>query len=132
MVSCDEAAKLAFRGKLSAYFRGELPHCKEVVTSTLLCLLDGSTINEISDERVDECNTISRLTCAWPGRTREALGMSLDNGAFDDFELVIPSNTATPRYKVYLATTIMGGIMGRVVSQLSQPGMSLSSRARSS
>jgi len=126
ILSRDLEAKLAFGEKLSAYFRGELPHCKEVVTSILLRLLDTSTINDIYDKRVDGVNTILRVPHPWPTRTKGALRTSLSNGLFDDFELAIAPRPAAPRYTVYLATVIMGGVF----SQFGQLGMSLSFRTR--
>ena len=126
-LSRDAEAKLAFRGKLSAYFRGELPHCKEVVTSTLLCLLDTSTASNICNEQVDGSNIVLRVSRPWPSRTEKALRMSLDNGLFDDFEVVIPPRPAVPSYTVYLATAIAGGFF----SKFGHAGMSQRSRARS-
>jgi len=127
LLSRNNEAKVAFRGKLFSYFHGELPHCKEVVTSTLLCLLDTSTTNDICDEQVDGCNTILRVSRSWPSRTKEALRMSLDGGSFDDFELVVPSSPAAPEHSVYFATVIVDWGF----SSLSWPGVSLDSRAKS-
>lgn len=107
-LSRDPEAKLAFEQKLSAYFRGDLPHCKEIITSTLLYLMDKYTIHNICDSPVDGYNTISRVSCPWPGRTREALRVSLDNGVFDDFELTIVPGPTAPAYSVYFAAVVMG------------------------
>ena len=84
-LSRDSKAKLAFQKKISSYFRGDLPHCKEIVTSTLLCLLDKSNIHAIRNKPTDDDNPILRVSSPWPGRTKEALRVSLDNGTFDDF-----------------------------------------------
>ena len=92
---------------LSAYFLGDLPHCKDIITSTLLYLLDKSTIHNIQDRPVDRYNTISRVSCPWPGRTREALRVSLDNGVFDDFELTIVHGPTVSTYSVYFAAVVM-------------------------
>jgi len=50
--------------------------------------------------------------------------MSLDNGLFDDFEVVIP---AAPSYTVHFATVIVGGVF----SKLGHAGTSLNSRTGS-
>ena len=106
-LSRDSGAKRAFQEKLTAYFCGDLPHCKELITSTLLYLLDRSTIRAIYDRPIGGYNTISRASCAWPGRTREALRASLDSGMFDDFELVIVPSPPTATCSVYFATGVM-------------------------
>jgi len=103
-LSNDLGVKLAFQKKLSAYFRGELPHCKEVITSTLLHLLDESTIPTTYYEPGDRYNTIPKVSRRWPGRTKEALRVSLDNGIFYDF-LITPGPAATTQ-RVYLSTAV--------------------------
>jgi len=103
----DSEAKLAFETKLSAYFRGELPHCKEIITSTLLALLDTSTIQDDHVPPGFVYITILRVSCPWPGRTKEALRFSLDNGILDDFKLDIAFGPALTTYQVHLAPTVM-------------------------
>ena len=53
--------------------------------------------------------------------------MSLDNGLFDDFEVVVPPRPVAPSYTVYLATAIVGGVF----SKLGHAGVSPNSRTRS-
>lgn len=114
-LSRDSKAKLAFQKKISSYFCGELPECKEVVTSTLLCLLDKSTIRAVSDKPIDGCNTILRVSSPWPGRTKEALRVSLDSGTFDDFTICpVPG-------RIYFSPVVLDS---GVVSSLSTPDRS--------
>lgn len=101
VLSSDSEAKLAFQGKLSGYFRGELPHCKEILTTTLMALLDSSTIHATGEMPADECNTVMRVSYPWPGRTKEVLGISLNSGLFDDFKLAIPRGPGKPRHLLY-------------------------------
>jgi len=95
---------VAFKKKLSAYFHGELPHCKEVITSTLMCLQDEVTIHTKCYELAGGYNSIQRVSCPWPDRTREPLRVSLHNGIFDDFQ--IAPDLATTMHPVYLSTTV--------------------------
>ena len=110
-LSRDPEAKLAFQTKLSAYFCGELPHCKDIIISTLLYLLDGSTIHDTGDMLVDDYYTIMRVSCPWPGRTKEALRRSLDNGIFDNFELEIVRVLEASIHLVYLAPAVMDDVI---------------------
>lgn len=117
-LSSDIGAKLAFERKLSAYFCGELPHCKETITCMLLCLLDQSTINEHCYKGVDGFNTIPRVSYPWPVRTKEALRVSLDNGVFDDFELATATNQAKT---MHLSTVVMDEGVGSSLWQCMSP-----------
>jgi len=103
VLSGDPRAKLAFQKKLFAYFRGEIPHCKEVITSTLLYLLDES-IPDVCTEVNGDCDGILRVRARWPTRTRDALRVSLENGVFDDFPIAPgPVEKAHP---VYLSAAV--------------------------
>ena len=106
-LSRDSEAKSAFDTKLSAYLRGELPHCKDIIASTLLCLLDESTIRDTPVQVIDDCNTILRVSCPWPNRTRKALCRSLDSGILDGFELEIVHGQDELTRIVYLPPAII-------------------------
>ena len=84
----DWDTNFAFRKKVSAYFSGELPHCKEIITSTLSNLLDLPN-HDVCDEPAGGYSTISRVSLPWPDGTKEALHISLDNGTFDDIKLAV-------------------------------------------
>ena len=92
---------------MSAYFHGELPHCKDIIPSTLLCLLDKSTIPDTLIQVVDYYNVILRVSCPWPDRTEKALCMSLESGTFDDFELEIAHDQEESTRLVYLPPAII-------------------------
>ncbi|KAF9647869.1 hypothetical protein BDM02DRAFT_3116340 [Thelephora ganbajun] len=103
----NSKAKLTFQRKLSAYFSGELPRCKEIITSTLLWLLDKSTVRNTFDKPVDDCSTILRVSAPWPDRTKEALRISLDIGTFDKFKFVIARGPAATLRLIYLVPAVM-------------------------
>lgn len=94
----DEGARLSFWAKVHAYFSGELPHCKDVITSTLLNLLDIPT-PEVCNEPAGDHGTISRVSQPWPNGTQEALRVSLGNGVFDDLKFSI---SCGPKATVHL------------------------------
>jgi len=118
VLSRDPKAKLAFQKKISSYFRGDLPYCKEMVTSTLLCLLDKSTIHVIRDKPTNDRNTILRVSSPWPGRTKEALRLSLDNGVFDDYKI---GPFLLGPVRIYFSTVVLDS---GVVSSLDSPDRS--------
>lgn len=117
----DPEAKLTFERNVSTYFRGELPHCKEIITSTLLGLLDNSTIHAIYGRPTDGCHAISRVSRPWPGRTKEALRTSLANGIFADFGHAITPNPAVSMPSVYLTTAIMDGLFSSLLWRCMSP-----------
>ena len=106
-LSHDQEAKSAFHTKLPAYFDGELPHCKDIIPSTFLCLLDQSTICDTPVQVADDCNTILRVSCPWPKRTKSALCKSLDSGILDGFELEIVHGQEESTRLVYLPPAII-------------------------
>ena len=55
-----------------------------------------------------------RVSRPWPGRTKEALRRSLDNGIFDDFELEIVHGLEVPIRLVYLAPAVMDDGIGSI------------------
>lgn len=84
-LSSNPEAKRAFERKLSAYFSGMLPHCKEIMTSTFLYRLNDPTIHFAWDN----CSAAPRVSQTWPNETKDALHTSLDSGIFDDFKLPV-------------------------------------------
>lgn len=103
----DPEAKSAFHTKLSAYFSGEVPHCRDIIPSTFLCLMDKSTIRYIPRQVADDPNTILRVSCSWPNRTKKALCSSLDSGIIDGFELEIVHGQEESTHLVYLPSAII-------------------------
>ena len=75
-------ANFTFQVKVSTYFSGSLPHCKDIITSTLLTFLD----IPICDISADDQSPILRVSQPWPDGTKGALRTSLDNGIFDDWK----------------------------------------------
>ena len=111
-LSRSPEAKRAFKGKLFAYFRGELSHCKDLMSSTLLRLMDESTTRTSWCEPLDDHDTIMRVSCPWPDRTKQALRMSLESGIFEDFELGTSPGPAAATPPVYLSTAVTDGGVG--------------------
>ena len=106
-LSRDPEAKSAFHTKLSAYFSGEVPHCRDIIPSTFLCLMDRSTIRDTPAQAEDDSNTISRVSCPWPNRTKKALCSSLYSGIIDGFELEIVHGQEESTRLVYLPSAII-------------------------
>lgn len=109
-VSTDWEAKCAFQNKLSAYFSGELPHCKEIITSAFLRLVNNSNDRRSHHPLREDHNTISRVSDPWPDWTRDALSLSLDSGVFDGFMFsVFDDAQQTTRQLIYLPSILMDG-----------------------
>ena len=103
----DQDANFAFRENVSAFFSGRLPHCKEIITSTLLVLLNLPICSDESEDDRD-CSPILRVSPAWPDGTKEALRMSLDNGVFDDLKFSISCGPELTLRQVYFPSALMG------------------------
>ena len=84
----DWDANYKFQNKITTYFSGRLPHCKEVITSTLLNFL-GAPSRDVCDESAGSNSTTLRVSRPWPDGTKEALRVSLDYGIFDDWKFPI-------------------------------------------
>ena len=106
VVSTDWEAKWAFQSKLSAYFSGELPHCKEIITSAFLRLLNNSADRGGHHVSTEDHSTISRVSDLWPDWTRDALSLSLDSGVFDSFKFSV-FNAQETRQLIYLPSMLM-------------------------
>ena len=100
----------AFQKQLSRYFSGEIPHSRDILTSLLRALMDGTTVSGSRCETSDNCNTILRVSPPWPIRTKKALWASLDTGLFEDFHLMAPPSSVPTKYPVYFAGVVDGGV----------------------
>jgi len=108
VLTCNRDAKYAFRDKIFAYFKGNLPHCEGVIVSTLLCLLNDSVIRTTHRGNwVDGSDAIPRVSNPWPEWTKGALFTSLDTGNFDNFELPISGGPGVVRCSVYAPLALM-------------------------
>ena len=103
------ASRDAFQKQLSRYFSGEIPHSRDILTSLLQTLMDGTAVSD-PREASDNCNTILRVSCPWPVRTEKALRTSLDTGLFEDFQLVIASGSVPQDCSVHFAGVVDEGV----------------------
>ena len=127
MLPSDRSANLAFRKKVSNYLSGQLPHCKEIITSTLLKLLKVHTPT-VFDEPGDDNGLISRVAQLWPDGTKEALRGSLDKGIFDDWTLSIYCGPGETVHTIHFPLALVGdtGSFQREFSRPSQFSLSRS------
>ena len=95
-------ANRSFRKKLSAYFEGELPYCKEIIPSTLMCLLSNSAGHKTRHGNCLDPRVIPRVSYKWPGWAEEAVRASLDTGIFDGFKLSVSNAPGAARRPVYM------------------------------
>ena len=99
-----------FRSHLSRYFSGELPHSKDTVTSILQSLMDGPTPGNPSCGLSGDCTTTLRVSLPWPNRTKKALAISLDEGIFENFHLMIPPGLGSTEHVLHFAGAADEGI----------------------
>ena len=98
--------KSSFQRQLHRYFLGEIPHSKDILKSLLQALMGVPTAADLGFELSGDCNTIPRVSHPWPGRTKNALRVSLDEGTFEDFHFTLTPGPVPTKYPMYFAGAV--------------------------
>ena len=106
---------MSFEKKLRSYFLGKLPHSNDILISLLQALMGGTTVSELRCELSGDYSTIPRVPHPWPARTKNALCVSLDEGAFEDFHFILPPGLVSTKRPMYFA----GAVNGEVATSIS-------------